>query len=76
MNMTTIIAAVLALAATGTVLAAETSQSEGQRFGRDTVHPRSAAADTSTRSSAPVLSRKMQTEVKDRKTESFVRSGE
>ena len=76
MNMTTIIAAVLTLAATGTVLAAETSQFEGQKFGRDTVHPRGVAADASAKSSAPVLSRKMQSEVKDRKTNSLVRSGE
>jgi hypothetical protein len=72
--------AVLGLAASAAVLAAHSPAGSDQKFGRATVHPRHVAAETSRPPDAvptgPVLSRRAQAQIKDRKTGHSVRSGE
>jgi hypothetical protein len=71
---------VFGLAASAAALAAHSPSGSDQKFGRATVHPRHVAADTSqppgAQSTGPVLSRRAQAEVKDRKAGHSVRSGE
>ena len=76
MSIKRMIGVLMSLALSTAVLAAEAPTAGNQTSGRSTVHPRPAAQSDADRSSSPVLSRRAQSEVKDRRTGSAVRSGE